>query len=253
MLKLLKGRGKSSHLKPSQNELQKSYTCKRCSLLWPTLASRNREATALASETKAELLKSTCRVCCLLAEAMPGYLMENPTVVKPQSVRLRMRPDPDGGGLIEFQGAGFIRGPLDAREPLITVHHKEEAYLIRKFYPKSDREYPPRVDFDLVKRWVSNCSSSHSECKSDMQRRLQGPRVIDCTMRTVIEAPVDCQFVALSYVWSGQHFVAKLRGAALPVRVPRTIEDSITATQLLGTDSSGLTNLLVRRFKLKSH
>lgn len=58
--------------------------------------------------------------------------------------------------------------------------------------------------------------------------------MIDCEQRAVVQAPADCDYVALSYVW-GQNFVAEpaARGSQLGP-LAQTLEDSIAVAQLLG-------------------
>lgn len=70
----------------------------------------------------------------------------------------------------------------------------------------------------------------HSECcTEDAQDSLQQLRVIDCGSKTVVLAPVGCQYVALSYVWG------QLNDAFDDLQdPPKTIADSFHITRLLG-------------------
>jgi hypothetical protein len=45
---------------------------------------------------------------------------------------------------------------------------------------------------------------------------------------------MDCQYVALSYVWGDLEPGPSVEHGILPAQLPRTIEDSILATRLLG-------------------
>ena len=89
------------------------------------------------------------------------------------------------------------------------------------------------VDFDTIKSWLDKCES-HTQCKFGVQEGLRNLTVIDCMERALVLASVDCQYVALSYVWGGLVFKTDSISGLLPTTLPRTIEDSIKATLLLG-------------------
>jgi hypothetical protein len=89
------------------------------------------------------------------------------------------------------------------------------------------------IDFDMLKSWLNKCES-HAQCGPSMQGGPRDLQVVDCTKRAVVLAPVNCQYVALSYVWGGMVLETDLTSELLPTLLPRTIEDSIKATLLLG-------------------
>jgi hypothetical protein len=104
-------------------------------------------------------------------------------------------------------------------------------------FTKTQRDWSSKqthIDFEPIKRWVHNCEVSHNECRPVTQREIRDLRLIDCMNRVVCTAPTGSQFVALSYVWGKLDSGATREHGSLPAELPRTIEDSIVATQRLG-------------------
>ncbi|KAH6858826.1 heterokaryon incompatibility protein-domain-containing protein [Alternaria rosae] len=91
-----------------------------------------------------------------------------------------------------------------------------------------------RVNFEDAKRYVHNCVSTHAGCKASTRITLVDLWVLDCHHRVVVPAPSDCKYVALSYVWGPQASGGGTQFPRLPDNLPRTIEDSIEATNKLG-------------------
>ncbi|KAH9207058.1 heterokaryon incompatibility protein-domain-containing protein [Leptodontidium sp. 2 PMI_412] len=81
---------------------------------------------------------------------------------------------------------------------------------------------------------MSFCSSDHvkSGCTPDSPDDLQDLCVIDCATRAVVPAPLNCHYVALSYVWGKAQ---PAHGADIPSSpFPLVVEDSISVTVALG-------------------
>jgi len=111
-----------------------------------------------------------------------------------------------------------------------------------KLYDKNDEAflkackiYPKRVDFARAKRWIRDCITMHEDtCKPPLDAALEDLKVLDCHERTVVSAPEHCAYVALSYVWGKSGMEDAPHFPRLPDILPRTVEDSIRATLLLG-------------------
>lgn len=86
------------------------------------------------------------------------------------------------------------------------------------------------LDFDLVKTWITACHN-HNECGPDGISDLERFRVIDCEQRRVLDAPDNCVFVALSYLWGP---LPESAHQPLPAKQIPTIEDAISTTLRLG-------------------
>lgn len=58
------------------------------------------------------------------------------------------------------------------------------------------------LDFEYIRELVSVCTEQHgARCSSTLGPRVPNLRVIDCTTGSVVDAPEDCCYLALSYVW----------------------------------------------------
>jgi hypothetical protein len=93
----------------------------------------------------------------------------------------------------------------------------------------------PRVDVDMLSRWMEICVEEHKDCGEVVQSAVPGLRVIDCGSRKVVPAPQRLRYITLSYVWgkgsSPQTYSEELPPAG---SLPQTIEDSIGLTIRLG-------------------
>lgn len=89
------------------------------------------------------------------------------------------------------------------------------------------------VDFDVAKSWIEACKEQHGDTCGGGHPTFASLRVIDCRRRTIVPAPIDCEYMALSYVWGPTHqTVAK--DLSDWAQVPALIQDAITATICLG-------------------
>lgn len=96
---------------------------------------------------------------------------------------------------------------------------------------------PDSVDWTHVKERLQDCESQRT-CKADPSRRffLSSFRVIDTATRRILPAPIECEYVAVSYVWGestcqGQELPSN---SWLPFPAPLMIEDAISSTRTLG-------------------
>jgi hypothetical protein len=90
------------------------------------------------------------------------------------------------------------------------------------------------IDTGLIKRWIRGCQNDHQRCVKDIgcRSKLQNLRVIDCEQRIVVSSPLECKFVALSYVWGTSS--AYSTGEDNVETPPKTIAQSIYFTRKLG-------------------
>jgi hypothetical protein len=77
---------------------------------------------------------------------------------------------------------------------------------------------------DGVKDWLEN--SVLGEERPSIPEKM---KVIDCVKRRVVPSPLDCVYIALSYVWGTNQACPSLEE-----RLPQTREDSITTVLHLG-------------------
>lgn len=96
---------------------------------------------------------------------------------------------------------------------------------------------PNIVNFQLLKGWIALCKRLHpTKCMIDKKIQFSRLKVIDCRTRSVIKAPPNCEYAALSYVWGPRHEMSNQHTGndRLPSVVPGTIDDAISLVQHLG-------------------
>ena len=86
---------------------------------------------------------------------------------------------------------------------------------------------------------LAYCSVNHRQTCTTMEASpIESLRVIDCQTRTIIRAPPECQYVALSYVWgSSTTSTANIETRNNPPTIqnaPKVINDTIDVTLNLG-------------------
>lgn len=92
------------------------------------------------------------------------------------------------------------------------------------------------VDFAEIKEWLQVCEASHGGlCARERIANLSGLRLINCMTRTISNAPKECKYVALSYLWGKP--ATKTTSSTpdyLPSPAPQVIEDALVVTMELG-------------------
>ena len=92
---------------------------------------------------------------------------------------------------------------------------------------------PPVVSLSQVKDLLNTCAEQHADCSLPRQdHSIPNLRVINCTTREVVNAPANCEYVALSYVWDSVQSVND-EIASMQV-LPRVVEQSIIVASNLG-------------------
>jgi hypothetical protein len=197
---------------------------------WPKIPFDEDNADIFKIEEKAEeLLLSTCKVCQILGMAMQAYQNETPSLQGP--FLLSWQRKFCYSGVVVFHDSNGIKRGEGSQPGIVKVRYsgtfRADSWWNHKILEGL------HVDFGAVKSWLEKCDS-HIQCTSGIQQGLQNLKVIDCMERAVVSAPIDCQYVALSYVWGGLVFEAESTSGLLPTMLPRTIEDGIKATLSLG-------------------
>ena len=116
---------------------------------------------------------------------------------------------------------------------------------------QSLRAITPLIDdYTVVREWIASCVKGHGCHKpcmlteSKYDTNVRDLKVIDCRDRLIGKLPQTRSYVTLSYVWgkpdaqySGQQAGAEsLEPGLLSSNLPRTIEDAIKVTLMLGYD-----------------
>jgi hypothetical protein len=209
-----------------------STLCWRCSAIpWATLF-REPEHSRIEmfdmTNPAEELQCSSCPCCRIFCP----YLWDLNTPILKVAYR---------DGSIEYtdtSGKSWISSSLTLRWNDNGSLHENLGHYMAGRSPKSFSSTPHHIDFMRTESWIQTCMSEHEHCEPQPSNTLSNLKVLDCYNRTVVLAPVSCLFVALSYVWGppAPHpepmDVPKF--PALPCVLPRTVEDSIRATKMLG-------------------
>jgi hypothetical protein len=174
-------------------------------------------------------------------------------------------PDLDAQSSNEDEWALWERLPLvrtDYRPHGVDLFDDLETITVNEILSSIPLRMPPGIAFNTVRQWVQHCRTHHGLC--GMHRSsLSNVWVIDCLNKHIVRQP-DHPFVALSYVWGPNsatpdtedekeegeydsegfdnedyHAKASEDDYMLDVDrcwdlLPRTIQDAITTTLLLG-------------------
>jgi len=185
-------------------------TCERCSAIpWVRWYVSNYEKLYF-TETPDELQSAACPICRVIGRGIAGH--NEPIRCLEQS----------GTHMMVGSGTFFWRSNL-------MLYDKDDDAFVQ-----ACRVHPKRVDFAHAKRWIRACVSSHEECKPPLGSALHDLKVLDCHNRIVVSAPEHCEYVALSYVWGKAGLEDAPDIPRIPDILPRTVEDSIKATIMLG-------------------
>lgn len=121
----------------------------------------------------------------------------------------------------------------------------EEAGLICLVHPQAQKTglfnarvlQPEIANLQLVQNWIAFCKKFHpTKCMNNKNMYLSRLKVIDCRTRSVVEAPLNCVYAALSYVWGLKYKMSSqdTGSGRLPSVLPRTIDDAISVVKHLG-------------------
>jgi hypothetical protein len=121
----------------------------------------------------------------------------------------------------------YHMSPYEVADHLIWVSHMGQEIS------RGDHQYydPPEISYSQIREQIESCMKHHDCCSLGFYRPLVDLRVIDCEQRRLVDAPTDCRYIALSYVWG------ELSGSedfVLSHSLPPTIEHSILTTLKLG-------------------
>ena len=98
--------------------------------------------------------------------------------------------------------------------------------------PTAPTETRRALDFEYIQELATICTEQHGRtCAFPASPRVPNLRVIDCTTGSVVDAPNDCCYLALSYVWGHQPASAAEDEKTM---FKPLVRDSITVTQKLG-------------------
>lgn len=240
---------------PLPRTMEESYLCQRCqSVDWDAaFAPISSWRTVLEFRSTLDmLLESRCRLCVAIASLFKVKYVGVADELDQHFVLVAAK---SSAILRQFSGQlnvpDYLLWAMDSPTWLVGLDYEEYkvGYIHWALSPSRPRAISenralepgesglefgiPRrtVDFDRLRRWLNDCR--HCEpCARPLD--LPGMRVIDCELREIVPLPAaHPEYATLSYVW-GQSETPLSTDGKLPVRLPLTIEDSITVCQELG-------------------
>lgn len=94
---------------------------------------------------------------------------------------------------------------------------------------------PETFPISVARDWLSYCMKKHRYCdRHETSSRLQHFHVFDCRLRKVVDWPMGCRYVALSYVWAKHTAGMSSQYHSRSEAFEKVIEDAITISQALG-------------------
>ncbi|KAF8548636.1 HET-domain-containing protein [Imleria badia] len=104
-----------------------------------------------------------------------------------------------------------------------------------------------QVDMDLIRAWLHHCENGHGkDCKLSLRYPLQSRRgptfLIDVIDSCLVDAPSECRYIALSYVWGTGAVFKHLQENSTSLRnpgvlsvlpIPTTIRDAMTVVHAI--------------------
>lgn len=95
---------------------------------------------------------------------------------------------------IRSQTFSFVKDFTWPRLLVSSVDHKQTIARLQQIFPTD-------ANLQLIKDWLHDCETYHKDCLLHRRIQLRNFQVIDCEQMEVVEAPPECRFIALSYVW----------------------------------------------------
>lgn len=91
------------------------------------------------------------------------------------------------------------------------------------------------VNFDLIRSWLQFCDDNHFDtCGMSSHDEIPFFRLVDCATRSLVDAPYQPQYAALSYCWGPGEQPAQDKPNELPKNAPLVIEDALETARRLG-------------------
>lgn len=205
--------------------------CERCSAIpWRAMGRGLRCNKVVINESIYVLQQSQCRICRLL-----GYfLLQNTATAPSYQVTLPTSSH-------DFPGPHLIRRWNIASRPGYLWYRSTKAQiLVTEADPYNlsndiHHFHPRTLNIDRIKAWIGDCQSRHADrCSLHPPNNLKDLKVIDCDREEVVSAPIQCQYIALSYVWGVVDSCPTIITPNTLRYLPRTIIDAIKITRDLG-------------------
>lgn len=184
--------------------------------------------------TSKELKNSTCIICRILSTIQSSNLDKQDHVLKaiPLSYQLSyVDHRVDGASQITSLGvfAEQNRSPFCIGSTLAVMRLENNL--------ASMKILPSLIDYDKLKSLVIQCKEKHQEscnppqAKASVLYKVSNLKLISTETRQVVEAPSQCEYLALSYVWGKQEAENPDHDLS---NAPRVVRDAILVAKSMG-------------------
>lgn len=269
-------RGRNSASSPLLDE-DNSPLCEICSTLdldgflrEGLLKSDNRPV-ILGALTTILSKKDTCGLCHLISLVFfRGWLLDLPQDKDLTSVEVELRVEPCGWAdttqfntPFERKTSAAHRIRLCCNTPFVIRQRRRKLkinYLLELQMLEDDavrfgrkdafhgRRVGTEVNINMIRKWMQTCEKEHGpDCadvwKDVIEQLPQDMKIIDVVNMAIVEAPQNCRYMALSYMWGNvsteyvtlsKNVVERCKKDSLKnVELPRTIRDAIRLVQEL--------------------
>lgn len=198
-------------------------------ILEQEVSTRRTRTIRTIEESHEQLAASSCKICRILSVVKPRSLDRTECIVGARSLlgfghwtsRCKIT------ALHVCLKDEITRWYTGYSKCLVAIRRDGEDFSSRMITPRS-------IDYDWLRHLARSCEENHKLCCRRGSLGLvlvSGLKVIEVSSRTVIEAPAECRYVALSYVWGKQPDVSLSLHLQWP---PQLIEDAISVTVAMG-------------------
>lgn len=228
--------------------MERSHTCKLCALVTDTAVRLIARST---NPPSSEIIE-----CRLFTQS---FCTTGTSQIHRLFVALKQPPyDREALDTIEFQAFWDIDPKEEHPDIPLTQHDQtlEREHDRQKDRPRlpatlfgSGRKIESMLDVSRVRDWLRRCEAEHGEtCRSP---HWLGPseqskflKVIDVHRRCIVNAPPDCRYLAVSYVWGDSARLVKCTTSNVgrmqeqfgldQFELPKTVTDSMTLVENMG-------------------
>jgi hypothetical protein len=227
------------HRDEHSKQLVSDGLCETCaSIPWESLADPSKAPPGelpLFYETTEDLMSSACHVCQFLGKVITSR--EMPLFPSAPIYRFVLKENM----IVDNQNIGvlqFIQATTRAVWPL-PVHDDSHVLVIQSRSSSENQTIQSLmiggIPVEVLKHSIATCQQKHGDyCSPKSPSILRNLKVFDCETYKVILAPVNCHYVALSYVWGTKAAHTKATASFTPNSLPKTIADSCSVVQSLG-------------------
>jgi hypothetical protein len=140
------------------------------------------------------IFRDTLRMTKLMLPKDTGGHLSFKAAVETPHLCFRAKGATQDSFYIRSQTFPFVKDFTRPRLLVSSVDHEQTMARLQQIFPTD-------ANLQLIKDWLQDCETDHNDCLLHRRIQLRNFQVIDCEQMKVVEAPPECRFIALSYVW----------------------------------------------------